>query len=159
MVIFTAKLQKSKLIGIVCAAAVIVLLIVLLANRGQAGALQETFGRSGIRLETREDQIAFLAEQGLTAEAEPKSVQEVRIPKEWNEVYTAYNSIQKAQGLDLSKCKGKTVTQVVYPVTGYADDGDEEPVYATLLLYRNRLIGADLSRGGVNGFLRPLISA
>jgi hypothetical protein len=47
--------------------------------------------------------------------------------------------------------------QYVYLVEDYPDEG--EPVYATLLLYKNKLIGGDLSRGGTDGFLKPLLSA
>ena len=40
MVILTAKLSKGKLIGIVAAAAALVLLIIFLANRGTGTALE-----------------------------------------------------------------------------------------------------------------------
>ena len=39
MVILTAKLSKGKLIGIVAAAAALVLLIIFLANRGTGTAI------------------------------------------------------------------------------------------------------------------------
>ena len=48
--------------------------------------------------------------------------------------------------------------QYVYQVENYpGDNGD--PVWATMLLYKNKLIGADLSRGGAESFLRPLLAA
>lgn len=83
--------------------------------------------------------------------------QEVRIPKEFNEVYQQYNAIQTSQGFDLTKYQGKNVMQYVYLVENYPEE-NSDPVYATLLLYKNKLIGGDLSRGGAEGFLRPLLS-
>ena len=154
MVILTAKLSKPKLIGIVCAAAAILILIIVLANRGSAADLQETAAK---KLETPESRVEFLASCGHTVSQEPARTQEVRIPEEFNEVYTQYNAIQQSQGFDLTKYQGKTVMQYVYLVENYPGE-NSEPVYATLLLYKNKLIGADLSRGGAEGFLRPLLS-
>ncbi len=154
MVILTAKLSKPKLIGIVCAAAAVLIFIIVLANRGSAADLQETAGK---KLETPESRVEFLTSAGYTVAQEPVRTQEVRIPEEFNEVYTQYNAIQQSQGFDLTKYQGKTIMQYVYQVENYPGESSE-PVYATLLLYKNKLIGADLSRGGTEGFLRPLLS-
>ena len=101
--------------------------------------------------------MEFLTSAGYTVAQEPVRTQEVRIPEEFNEVYTQYNAIQQSQGFDLTKYQGKTIMQYVYQVENYPGE-NSEPVYATLLLYKNKLIGADLSRGGTEGFLRPLLS-
>lgn len=158
MVIMTAKLSKPKLIGIVCGAAAVIILIIVLSSRSAATRLQETAGRRHLKLETSEARVAFLEESGYTVAQEPVRVQEVRIPEEFSEVYEQYNAIQQTQGFNLEKYRGKTVTQAVYQVLDYPGEGDS-PVYATLLLYKNKLIGADLSRGGTENFLRPLLAA
>lgn len=154
MVILTAKLSKGKLIGIVCAAAAVLLLIILLANRSGGEALAETAGK---KMETPQSRVEFLASCGYTVSQEPIRTQEVQIPKEFSEVYEQYNAIQKTQGFDLSRYQGKNVMQYVYLVENYPEEGSD-PVYATLLLYKNKLIGGDISRGGAEGFLRPLLS-
>jgi hypothetical protein len=154
MVIFTAKLSKPKCIGIVCAAAAVILLVIALANRSSAADLETAAGK---KLSTTADQVEFLAQCGYTVSSEPVRTQEVRIPEEFNDVYTQYNALQQSQGFDLTKYQGKSVMQYVYLVEDYPDQG--EPVYATLLLYKNKLIGGDLSRGGTDGFLKPLLSA
>jgi hypothetical protein len=154
MVIFTAKLNKPKLIGIVAAAAAVLLLIIFLANRG-TGTSMETAG--GKKLATAEDRVAFLSSCGYQVSQEPVRTQEVQIPKEWSEVYTQYNALQQSQGFDLSKYRGKRVMQYVYLIENWPE-ADSEPVYASLLLYKNKLIGCDLSRGGQDGFLRALLS-
>ena len=158
MVIMTAKLSKPKLIGIVCGAVAVIVLIITLSSRGAAARLQETSGRRNVKLETSEARVAFLEENGYTVAQEPVRIQEVRIPEVFSDVYEQYNAIQQSQGFDLGKYRGKTITQTVYQVLDYPGEGDE-PVYATLLLYRNKLIGADLSRGGAENFLRPLLAA
>ena len=155
MMIVTAKLSKPKLLGIVCAAAAVVILMIVLSARGAMA--QHTFGAKN-KLETPESRVEFLLTQGYQVSQEPVRVQEVKIPEEFTEVYEAYNAIQKAQGMDLSRYRGKRVTQYVYAVENYPEAGSE-PVYATMLLYKNKLIGADLSRGGSESFLRPLLSA
>lgn len=152
MVILTAKLSKGKLIGIVAAAAALLLLIIFLANRPGSGAVTETAGK---KLETPESRVELLASLGYTVSPEPVRTQEVQIPKEFSEVYEQYNAVQKSQGYDLTKYQGKNVMQYVYLVENYPEEGSD-PVYATLLLYKNKLIGGDLSRSGKDGFLRPL---
>lgn len=155
MVIFTAKLSKGKLIGIVAAAAALLLLVIFLANRPGSEAIAETAGK---KLESPESRVEFLANLGYTVSAEPVRTQEVQIPKEFSPVYQQYNAVQQSQGYDLTKFQGKNVMQYVYLVENYPEEGSD-PVYATLLLYKNKLIGGDLSRGGANGFLRPLTAA
>ena len=139
MLIVTAKLSKGKLIGIVAAAAALLILIIFLANRG-TGTSMETAG-SG-KLDTPERRIEYLSSLGYTVEAEPVRTQEVLIPKEWNEVYEQYAAIQSSQGFKLTKWS----------------EPDSDPVYATLVCYKGRLIAGELTRGGENGFLRPLLS-
>ena len=152
MVILTAKLSKGKLIGIVAAAAALLLLIIFLANRPGGQDIAETAGK---KLETPESRVELLASLGYTVSPEPVRTQEVQIPKEFSEVYEQYNTVQKSQGYDLTQYQGKNVMQYVYLVENYPEESSD-PVYATLLLYKNKLIGGDLSRSGKDGFLRPL---
>ena len=154
MLIVTAKLSKGKLIGIVAAAAALLILIIFLANRG-TGTSMEAAGPG--KLSTPERRVEYLASLGYTVETEPVRTQEVLIPKEWNEVYEQYAAIQSSQGFKLTKYKGKRVMQYVYQVTNWSEP-DSEPVYATLVCYKDRLIAGELTRGGEDGFLRPLLS-
>ena len=153
MVIFTAKLSKPKLIGIVAAAAAVILFIVFLANRGTGTELEPA---AGTKLSTPESRVEFLSTLGYTVSQEPVRTQEVQIPKEFTEVYEQYNTLQQSQGFDLTKYQGKRVMQYVYRIENWPEE-NSEPVYATLLIYKNKLIGGELTRGGENGFLRPLL--
>jgi len=61
----------------------------------------------------------------------------------------------EAVGLDLSKYAKKKVTRYTYEIDGYEDyDG---AVMVNLLVYRNRIIGCDVSSADPEGFVKELI--
>ncbi|MBQ4066446.1 MAG: DUF4830 domain-containing protein, partial [Clostridia bacterium] len=77
---------------------------------------------------------------------------EVQIPADFDKILNAYNEIQKSQGLDLSKYKGKTVQRYTYEIKNYPDyDGT---VYANIIIYKNRVIGGDVYSADVSGFIQ-----
>ena len=67
---------------------------------------------------------------------------EIVIPAEWDEVYTGYASLQQAQGFNLDKLRGKTVTEYTYHITNYPE---KDEVAAHILVYKDRIVGADIS--------------
>lgn len=152
MFIYTAKLSKGKMAIVAAIAAAVILLMILLMNRG-TGTSMET---AAPKLSTPEARVEYLASCGYTVSSEPLRTQEVLIPKEFTEVYDQYNSLQQSQGFDLLKYRGKKVMQYVYAIENWPEE-NADPVYATLLVYKNKLIGGDISRGGEDGFLRPLL--
>ena len=98
---------------------------------------------------------AFLSQFGWqTAEAAAENVSFV-LPEEFDRVMLGYNEIQRAQGLDLSRYKKKTVERYTYEITNY--DGYEGKVYANLIVYRGRVIGGDISSADPNGFVQGFI--
>ena len=85
----------------------------------------------------------------------------MKIPEEQTPVYSRYNDLQKSQGYDLSQYAGKTVMRYVYEVNNSPDA--EQPVYATLLVYKNQIIGGDITntaaKGAVQGLKKPSSTA
>ena len=75
----------------------------------------------------------------------------VVIPARFDSVYEDYNAIQQGQGLDLMRYRGKTVMRYTYPVRNYA--GYDGTVYATLLIYKDRVIGGDICSASADGFV------
>lgn len=73
------------------------------------------------------------------------------IPKEFDKIMKTYNEVQKQQGLDLEKYKGKDVTRYTYEITNYP--GAEGKVIANLIICKNRVIGGDICSADVNGFI------
>jgi len=75
----------------------------------------------------------------------------MKIPREFDRVMSTYNELQKRQGLDLSKYRGREVTRYSYKITNYP--GYEGSVTANVIVYKNRVIGGDVSSSDVQGFI------
>ncbi len=157
MVIVSAKVSKRKiLIGIVAAVCIIALLVVLCRKADQPAQPEETPAQT-LKAATNEDRLAFLASFGWQVREAPTETQEVRIPKEFNEVFTRYNQLQQSQGFDLSDYAGKTAKRYVYAITNYP--GGSQDFYATVLVCQNKIIGGDVTStaegGAMHGFAMP----
>ncbi len=152
MMFLTAKLDIKKIaiiaIGVV---AVIVMLVLLL---GGGGGSTET---SAPTVSGNDARVEFLKGFGWDVAASPKESGQVRIPQTGSDVFDRYNALQKSQGYDLSKYAGKTVMRYVYEIKNYP--GATDPVYATVLVYKNQVIGGDVTntaaKGTVSGFTMP----
>lgn len=158
MFICSIKGNTLKLFGIIAIAiAAVTALIIALpsAEAVEAGSILES--KSEItydKIKTDDNRQDFLRQFGWeTGEVTVEEV-EVQIPADFDKVMNAYNEIQKAQGLDLSKYKGKTVQRYTYEITNYPDyDGT---VYANIIIYKDRVIGGDICSSDVKGFIQGL---
>jgi len=151
MMVMTAKVDLKKiLLGLAAAAALVLALILLL---GESSAAQTAAPAPS----ANDGRVKFLTDFGWDVTASPTESGRVRIPEESGEVFDRYNALQKGQGYDLSKYAGKTVMRYVYKVNNYP--GATEPVYATLLVYKNQIIGGDVTdtsaKGHIRGFKMP----
>ena len=100
---------------------------------------------------THAERAEFLESFGYEISEDPVDVRTVTIPKEFSEIYTEYNNMQKAQGFDLKPYKGKECKQYIYLITNYP--GTDSEVHATMLVYQNIIIGGDVSSAEINGFM------
>ena len=103
------------------------------------------------KIKTNEDRIAFLAQFGWEVAAEPTESTTVTIPREFDKVFSAYNEIQRAQGLDLTTHAGRTVERYTYTVTNYK--GYDGVVLANILVRRGKVIGGDICSAESGSFL------
>ena len=111
----------------------------------------ETYRFTGVKDE--EDRIAFLRQFGIEVMGEGESTESFTMPDALDRVLLGYNEIQKRQGLDLSKYRGKRVTRYTYEVK----NGDYEGVtLVNLIVCRGRVIAADVSGSTPDGFVIPL---
>ena len=93
----------------------------------------------------------FLKQFGWELSENPISETEVTVPSKFDSVFSAYNELQKLQGLDISKYKHKKVIRYTYEVTNYTEyDGK---VFANLIVYRGRVIGGDICTENRDGFI------
>ena len=150
MMVMTAKVNLKKIvIGLVAASAVIVALILLL---GGDGTPQATTTAVTMSVSSNDGRVQFLKDQGWEVTTSPAQTGQVRIPEETTEVFDRYNNLQKSQGYDLTKFAGKKVMRYVYKVNNYP--GATEPVYATVLVYKNKIIGGDVTDTAAKGQIR-----
>lgn len=152
MLVMTAKVNKKKIAIVLAAALVLIVGLILLF-----GGKDETQPTVSVNAGSNEGRIAFLESFGWKVAASPTESGQVRIPSKTSEVFERYNALQKSQSFDLSAYAGKTVMRYVYKVTNYP--GATEPVYATLLVYKDQVIGGDITdtsaKGVVRGFRMP----
>ncbi len=103
------------------------------------------------KVKTPDDIVKFLAQ--FDWEVDPTPVEEVtvKIPAEFDKVMNAYNELQRNQGLDLSKYRGREVKRYTYRITNYPDY--KGTVMANVIIYKNRVIGGDICSTDVTGFI------
>ncbi len=148
MFVMTAKVDKKKIAIILGAVAALIGVLILALSGGS-----QTTG-SDISVNTNDDRVQFLASYGWEVVTSPTHTSQVRIPADSSEVFERYNTLQKTMGYDLSEYAGKTVMRYVYTIKNYP--GATEPVYATILISNNRVIGGDITdtaaTGKIQGF-------
>ena len=151
MMIMTAKVDFKKIMLVLVAIALLILSAILLLGGGDT----ET---AAAAVSSNDARVQFLKNFGWEVAQSPIESGQVRIPEKSTAVYDRYNALQKTQGYDLSQYAGKIVMRYVYKITNFP--GATDPVYATLLVYKNQVIGGDITdtspKGAVQGFQKPL---
>ncbi len=177
MFVYSMRASTIKFFGIVCVAlAALVALIAFIPAyaSGNEGSSSGDFQSSGVQVGANEEETAksvsikyekvksaddaagFLSQFGWVVDAGSVETVTVTIPDEFDKVFAGYNELQKAQGLDLSKYKKKEITRYTFSVTNYGTYEGKHyslPVYANVLVYRNRVIGGDICSADISGFI------
>ena len=156
MFVCSVKAGTLKFFGAVLLSLALFLAILVLvdpaATAVDADAV-ETVNYAGIK--TDADRVTLLKSFGweVTSEAPTEEVTFL-LPEEFDRVLAGYNEIQKAQGLDLARYKNKRVTRYTYELSHY--EGYEGKVYANLIMYKNKVIAADITSADPYGFVHGL---
>ncbi len=157
MFVFSFKASTLKYIGVMslCAMAVVMTVALVPSDNISTGFENKVVEVAAERktgdfknVKTNEDRVSFLESYGWQVGQEPSYSGVVTIPEEFNAVYEEYNELQKTLGLNLGKYRGKEVELYSYPVTNAG-----ETAYATLLIYKNKVIGGDVSSASPDGFI------
>ncbi|MBR4206167.1 MAG: DUF4830 domain-containing protein [Clostridia bacterium] len=155
MFIWTVRANTLKFFGII-AVSLAVLCAVILAvpeyvptSTKAITAAAEKYSYKKVK--TPEDVQKFLAQFGWETESEPLETAKIKIPSEFDKVMKSYNELQRSQGLDLSRYRGKEVTRYTMKVTNYPNY--KGTVMANVIVYRNKVIGGDLCSSDVTGFI------
>lgn len=158
MFVCSCRASTIKFFGVtVIALAALVALLVFIPDAeadmaDAAPALSEGIRFDGIK--TAEDRVEFLRQFGWEVESQPLEEVKVTVPAEFDKVYQSYNELQLEQGFDLTKYHKKEVMRYTYRITNYPDyDGE---VYANILVYKKKVIGADICSAEASGFIHGL---
>ena len=147
MFIKAIKIKKSSFTILVASVLIIIIAVIMAVV---AGAHQGVT----YQLKSEKQRQSFLKEMGWEVSEEYTECKVVIIPEKFNDVYQKYNNLQKKQGFDLEKFKGKTVEIYTYEVKNYP--GHEKNIVANLMVYEGELIGGDVSCIEIDGFMQGL---
>ncbi len=156
MFVYSMRATTIKLVGVICVALTILITLIAfvptyaISSDGTEGVDAEVSYRYD-KIKDQEDVVEFLAQFGWQVDPNPTEVKTVTIPTEFDKVFSAYNELQKEQGLNLSKFKGKDVQRYTFTVSNY--EGYDGTVFANVLVHRNRVIGGDICSADMTGFV------
>ena len=150
MLIWTAKFSRKKAVAaVIVMGAVIAALIILM------GRMTSEESAEAPQLTDNTQRVAYLQSLGWEVAPEPVETLQFLLPETLAEPYLTYNELQKAQGFDLTDCRGKQVSRYTYTVTNYPDRA--EGVQANLYLCEDLPVAGDICCPGADGFQEALI--
>ena len=150
MFVYSIRSATIKFIcAIVLSVAVLITLVALIPT--YADDAEPTSSISYSKIYENSDRINFISQFGWEVKETPVEEVEVTVPESFDKVYLGYNEMQKEQGLNLSKYKGKSDTRYKYEVAYYPFF--YFTVYISLLVYKDKVIGGDVCSADVNGFV------
>ena len=144
--IMTAKVNIKKVLIVLGAIAALLIGIIALFGGEDTTATSATTSPA---VSDNDSRVSFLKDFGWEVTTSPVESCQVRVPSDTSEVFDRYNQLQQTQGYDLSHYAGKKVMRYVYKVTNYP--GATDPVYATVLVYKNQIIGGDVTNTASGG--------
>ena len=155
MFIYSVKATTLRFLSVLILSGIALVGVMAFASSSDTQALSAVSDRVSYEgIKTESDRRALLSSFGYEVKTDAESTVDFTLPKSLDAVLLGYNEIQKQQGLDLSKYAGKKVTRYTYLLP--AQEGYEGRVYANIIVYRSRVIAADVTGVGEMGFVRPL---
>ena len=97
---------------------------------------------SSNKIESAQDIQMWFTGYGLDVDGASITADKVKIPRKWDDSFSAFNGVVQQSGLDLARYKGKTVEKWTALIPA-ASKGDISR-YGVLLVYRKKAIGAYL---------------
>ena len=143
MFVFTMNKRglKKAAVTVGCAA------VLALSAVAVGGAISDTRAASlsstqKVEFSSTNEMLTYLTSMGIEADLSSAKVDQVRIPKKWDDDFAAFNEVIIEGGLDLSGYKNKKVEKWDFVALNRSDE--EQTVSAILLVYKEKLIGAYL---------------
>lgn len=116
--------------------------VFLMNDRMTGGGAQETAVQPSAptQIESTQDMASFFTAYGLEMDPSTVTMDKVKVPRKWDESFTAFNAEIEKSGLSLEKYKGKTVEKWTM-LCPNASTGEQKS-YGVLLIYKENAVGA-----------------
>lgn len=134
---FVMTMNKTTLRRLGAAAVCVAALAAgVLGLKSMSGEAVETAAVPGLsqKITGAQDLQTFLAGYGVEVDPAAAEVSQVKVPRKWDDSFKAFHDVIKQSGLDLSKCKNKTVDKWVAAVP--AQSNETIQTYAVVLVYK-----------------------
>ena len=141
------KFTKKKALIIIGLFALVFLILILIKGLSGNGKTPSC--------DTLEGRKSYLRSYGWEIDASSENAKIVTIPSEFGKVMEEYCSLQKSQGFDLEKYKGKECTQYTYTLTNYPEN--IKNVYITIYICNKTVIAGDIHTPYPDGFMHAFI--
>lgn len=154
------KMNKKNVLTLAVILIFIITIAVLALNHTHFGlgsaagvSVQDANSLSG---KTNTNRIEFFKHYGWEISSEPSEITDVAIPREFDEVFEDYNKIQKSQGMDLCKYKGKVAKRYSYNINNYPKH--PENIRGNILVYEGKIIACDICSLELEGFMHGIVN-
>ena len=97
---------------------------------------------TGNKIENAQDIQTWFTGYGLDVDGASITADKVKIPRKWDDSFSAFNGVVQQSGMDLARYKGKTVEKWTALIP--AASSGETSRCGVLLVYRKKAIGAYL---------------
>lgn len=157
MFVYSMKASTLKFFAVISFALItLIVLIAFIEPYEPVNAIGEddTVKINYEKIKSPEDVKNFLLQFGWQTSDDAVETKNVNIPKEFDRVLMDYNEIQKSQGLNIEKYKGKKVTRYTFTISNYPEYNGT--VYANVLVYKSKVIGGDICSADRQGFIHGL---
>ena len=141
---FVVTLNKTSLkkvgAGALCCA-----LVIFSAFLGRYISTRTVAAAAGVnRIESAQDIQTWFTGYGLDVDGTSITADKVKIPRKWDDSFSAFNGVVQQSGMDLTRYKGKTVEKWTALIP--AASSGETSRYGVLLVYRKKAVGAYMMR-------------
>lgn len=144
MFVFTMNKNGLKKAAVAVASAALLLVCAFtvtgaLGDKAAATTVTAEGTTKNLKVKDTDDMVTFLLSYGVEADLASAKVDKVKVPKKWDDSFIAFNEVIKQSGLDLSKCKGKTVEKWEFAAPNRSTE--TETAYAILLVRSKKVVG------------------
>ena len=141
---FVVTLKKAGLkkvgVGVLCCA--LVVFSAVLGRYISGRSVMAAAAASGNKIESAQDIQTWFTGYGLDVDAATIAADKVKIPRRWDDSFSAFNGVVQQSGMDLTRYKGKTVEKWTALIP--AASSGETSRYGVLLVFRKKVVGAYL---------------